>query len=166
MDSLRDGAGDRTRTGMPIGGGFSSHYGFRRQRGCSCAGLCLHRGHSALGAPRLVSTPSQGYQAWLGVVSPTRAGISPNLRGFTRGLSLPGAQSSKSAVSTISPPRQWAEGVHLTMLVIRCRAKRLVAVVQSNVIGIAWHKFWAMPFSGGVGRNLPSCLRRSQQNSF
>ena len=66
------GARDRTRTGKPLGGGFSSHCVFRR-RNCSrplhhrsCAGLCLrHRGahplsmcRVALGAPRLVSTPS------------------------------------------------------------------------------------------------------------
>jgi hypothetical protein len=53
----------------------------------------------ALGAPRLVSTPSLD-RAWLGVASARLPGVSPNLRGFTQELSCPGAQFSKSDVST------------------------------------------------------------------
>ena len=70
----------------------------------SCAGLCLHPGAGALGAPRLVSTPSHDW-AWLGIASTHWPGVLPNLRGFTQGLSPSGAQFSKSAVSTYSTTR-------------------------------------------------------------
>ena len=53
----------------------------------------------ALGAPRLVSTPSP-CRAWLGIASAVSRGVSPNLRRFTQALSPPGAQLSKSLVST------------------------------------------------------------------
>ena len=47
--------------------GFSYHFGFRRRPdGRSWSGLSLHRGVAALGAARLVSTPSR-FRAWLGI---------------------------------------------------------------------------------------------------
>ena len=65
------------------------------------SGLSLHLGRVALGAARLVSTPSR-FRAWLGVVARVslHAGSSPNLTGFTLRLSHPGAQIFKSLVST------------------------------------------------------------------
>lgn len=66
---------------------------------CSCAGLCLHHGADAVGAPRLVSTPSR-VRAWLGVASDDGPGGSPNLRGFTQVLSRAWCSIFKSAVST------------------------------------------------------------------
>lgn len=78
---------------------------FTASSGCSCAGLCLHRGACAVGAPRLVSTPSHCW-AWLGVASACRPGVSPNLRGFTQVLSLPGAQFLSPLCLPIPPPEQ------------------------------------------------------------
>jgi len=49
-------AGVEPARAMP--NGFSYHFGFRRRQGRSWSGLSLHRSASALGAARLVSTPS------------------------------------------------------------------------------------------------------------
>ena len=61
----------------------------------------------AVGPRRLVSTPSP----WRGLarrcLGPCRPGSSPNLTGFTRALSPPGAQFSKSFVSTYFTTRAW-----------------------------------------------------------
>jgi hypothetical protein len=84
------GAGDRTRTGKPLSGGFSSHYVFRRRRipgGIAVRALdyafaiAARRSiepRAALGAPRLVSTPSarsprERRRAWLGVAAAAHA---------------------------------------------------------------------------------------------
>jgi hypothetical protein len=49
--------------------GFSYHFDFRRHpSGRSWSGLSLHHGVAALGAARLVSTPSR-IRAWLGIAS-------------------------------------------------------------------------------------------------
>src|ERR1700691_5055370 len=80
--------------------GFSYHFGFRRRRyGRSWSGLSLHHGVAALGAARLVSTPSP-VGAWLGIAS---EGF-PEFGQFYSGNFLPGTQKSKSGASTI-PPR-------------------------------------------------------------
>jgi hypothetical protein len=60
------------------GGGFSSHFGFRRParsvESGSWAGARLHRSLSTLGARRLLSTPSHAFaRAWLGVSASTNA---------------------------------------------------------------------------------------------
>jgi hypothetical protein len=61
----------------------------------------------AVGPRRLVSTPSP----WRGLarrcLGPCGPGNSPNLTGFTRALSPPGAQFSKSFVSTYFTTRAW-----------------------------------------------------------
>lgn len=67
--------------------------------GRSCAGLCLDRA-IALGPRRLVSTPSPVWGLARRYLSHDWPGDSPNLTGFTRVLSPPGAQFSKSLVST------------------------------------------------------------------
>jgi len=97
-----------------LGGGFSRHFGFRRPREpCkprgSWSGARLHRSRSALGARRLLSTPSPLFasRAWLGVSS------SFTLRAFTEfdGLHLVDFSSraqfvlSESAASTSSATR-------------------------------------------------------------
>lgn len=64
------GAQGRTRTVKPCGGGFSYRFGFRRRRyRRSRSGARLHHSLSALGARRLLSTPSKPTLglAWLGV---------------------------------------------------------------------------------------------------
>ena len=55
--------------------GFSYHFGFRRQRmRCSWSGARLHHSLAAVGARRLLSTPSQALAwAWLGVGSDAKA---------------------------------------------------------------------------------------------
>ena len=55
--------------------GFSYHFGFRRQRErCSWSGARLHHSLAAVGARRLLSTPSQTVAwAWLGVGSDAEA---------------------------------------------------------------------------------------------
>ncbi len=70
-----DGARGRNRTGTPFGEGFSYHFGFRRQRmRCSWSGARLHHSLAAVGARRLLSTPSQTVAwAWLGVGSDAEA---------------------------------------------------------------------------------------------
>ncbi|SOY47077.1 hypothetical protein CBM2588_A130015 [Cupriavidus taiwanensis] len=100
---VRIGARGRNRTGTPCGEGFSSRFGFRRQRGrCSWAGARLHHSLAAVGARRLLSTPSQpcGW-AWLGVGSDAmHPGRSPNLTGVTSGVSPRRLKLFKSLVST------------------------------------------------------------------
>jgi hypothetical protein len=59
------------------GGGFSSRFGFRRpdrqHRSGSWSGARLHHGLAALGARRLLSTPSRVFTwAWLGVSSDSK----------------------------------------------------------------------------------------------
>lgn len=97
------GARGRNRTGTPCGEGFSSHFGFRRQRWrCSWAGARLHHSLAAVGARRLLSTPSQpcGW-AWLGVGSDAmHPGRSPTLTGVTSGVSPRRLKLFKSLVST------------------------------------------------------------------
>ena len=90
---FRIGARGRTRTDKPCGGGFSSHFGFRRRparAGRSWSGARLHHSLSAVGARRLLSTPSLepfGSRAWLGISSNLRSGPSPSLTGFTSRVS-------------------------------------------------------------------------------
>src|SRR5271169_1728856 len=62
----------------------------------SWSGLSLHHGVAALGAARLVSTPSPD-GAWLGIAS---EGF-PEFGQFYSGNFLPGTQKSKSGASTI-----------------------------------------------------------------
>jgi hypothetical protein len=72
------------------------------QGGRSWSGLSLHHGVAALGAARLVSTPSR-LRAWLGITS---EGF-PEFEQFYSGDFPPGTQSLKSGASTI-PPRPQA----------------------------------------------------------
>ena len=69
------------------------------QHGRSWSGLSLHRGVAALGAARLVSTPSR-LRAWLGITS---KGF-PEFEQFYIGDFSPCTQMLKSGASTI-PPR-------------------------------------------------------------
>jgi len=69
------------------------------QNGRSWSGLSLHLGVAALGAARLVSTPSR-CRAWLGIAS---EGF-PEFEQFYIGSFPPSTQSLKSGASTI-PPR-------------------------------------------------------------
>lgn len=115
------GVGDRTRTGKPLGGGFSSHYVFRRRARRVAASPFVRwtmpspspRARSmrraALGAPRLVSTPSAPslarQPAWLGVASaPPACAARPRgfaeFEGFCTSRFQPGTQSLKSAMFT------------------------------------------------------------------
>lgn len=110
------------------GGGFSSHCFFQSRRRMtrrrSCAGLCLRRRARAdpacpcaLGAPRLVSTPSTRAphsvrcEAWLGVASMHGIRGFTEFEGFCTGRFRPGTQLFKSAMSTnfITPAR--ADGI-------------------------------------------------------
>lgn len=63
-----DGAGGRNRTGTALRPtDFLTRYGFRRRPvGRLWSGLSLHRSPLAVGAARLVSTPSR-FRAWLGI---------------------------------------------------------------------------------------------------
>lgn len=100
------GARGRNRTGTPCGEGFSSHFGFRRQRGrCSWSGARLHHSLAAVGARRLLSTPSRPCgRAWLGVGSDTRdPGRSPTLTGVTSGVSPRRLKFSSPLCLPISP---------------------------------------------------------------
>jgi len=86
------GARGRNRTGTPCGEGFSCHFGFRRHAadaGCSWSGARLHHSLAAVGARRLLSTPSRAAAwAWLGVGSDVQhPGRSPNLTGVTSEVS-------------------------------------------------------------------------------
>jgi|GEM_PF-7042015 len=112
------GARGRNRTGTPCGGGFSSHFGFRRRHADarrSWSGARLHHSLSALGARRLLSTPSEGpfgSRAWLGISSDLRPGPSPSLTGFTSGVSSGGLKFGLSPLRLpISPPGQNREAV-------------------------------------------------------
>jgi len=73
----------------------------------SWAGARLHHSLSALGARRLLSTPSEepfGSRAWLGISSDLRPGPSPSLTGFTSGVSLRGLKFGLSPLRLpISP---------------------------------------------------------------
>lgn len=70
-DGFQIGARGRNRTGTPFSEGFSYHFDFRRQRmRCSWSGARLHHSLAAVGARRLLSTPSRAWAwAWLGVGS-------------------------------------------------------------------------------------------------
>ena len=85
--------------------GFSYHFDFRRQRErCSWSGARLHHSLAAVGARRLLSTPShEPFDSGLGsALARTFAhpGRSPNLTGFTFGVSSGGLKFFKSLVST------------------------------------------------------------------
>ena len=75
------------------GGGFSYHFGFRRPAALGTRVRSLEHAFTvaswALGARRLLSTPSPGAPgAWLGISSRRVAsGPSPSLTGFTAGIS-------------------------------------------------------------------------------
>ena len=73
----------------------------------SWAGARLHHSLSALGARRLLSTPSEepfGSRAWLGISSDLRPGPSPSLTGFTSGVSPGGLKFGLSPLRLpISP---------------------------------------------------------------
>ena len=77
----------------------------KKQR--SWAGARLHHSLSALGARRLLSTPSEepfGSRAWLGISSDLRPGPSPSLTGFTSGVSPGGLKFGLSPLRLpISP---------------------------------------------------------------
>ena len=75
--------------------GFSYHFDFRRQRKrCSWSGARLHHSLAAVGARRLLSTPShEPFDSGLGSAlarTLARPGHSPNLTGFTFGVSSGG----------------------------------------------------------------------------
>ena len=75
--------------------GFSYHFDFRRQRRrCSWSGARLHHSLAAVGARRLLSTPShEAFDSGLGSAlarTLARSGRSPNLTGFTFGVSSGG----------------------------------------------------------------------------
>ena len=73
----------------------------------SWAGARLHHSLSAVGARRLLSTPSEepfGSRAWLGISSDLRPGPSPSLTGFTSGVSPGGLKFGLSPLRLpISP---------------------------------------------------------------
>jgi hypothetical protein len=75
--------------------GFSYHFDFRRQRmRCSWSGARLHHSLATLGARRLLSTPShEPFDSGFGSAlarTLARPGRSPNLTGFTFGVSSGG----------------------------------------------------------------------------
>jgi len=90
-----------------------------RKRRRSWAGARLHHSLSALGARRLLSTPSEkpfGFRAWLGISSDLRPGPSPSLTGFTSGVSPGGLKFGLSPLRLpISPPGQNCEAVYNTL---------------------------------------------------
>jgi hypothetical protein len=98
------GGGIRTLTGLPPTD-FRTSYGFRRRQALSCktwrlwSGLSLHPSGFALGAARLVSTPSR-FRAWLGIAI---AGF-PDFEQFCTAGFPAGTQAFKSVASTV-PPR-------------------------------------------------------------
>ena len=85
----------------------------------SWAGARLHHSLSALGARRLLSTPSEkpfSFRAWLGISSDLRPGPSPSLTGFTSGVSPGGLKFGLSPLRLpISPPGQNCEAVYNTL---------------------------------------------------
>ena len=83
--------------------GFSYHFDFRRRIARSWSGLSLHRSVAALGAPRLVSTPSHRW-AWLGITS---EGFPEFGRFYSSGFPQGTQLSIKSGMSTI-PSRSQA----------------------------------------------------------
>lgn len=86
----KNGAPGRTRTGTAFAERFSYHFGFRRRINVRGLDFVLTlASHQALGPRRQVSARS--IMASLSVAS-HHVGGSLNLTGFTRGLSLPGAQ--------------------------------------------------------------------------
>ena len=101
------------------GGGFSSHCFFqsRRRRNEAVRALdyafAVARGRDrrpcALGAPRLVSTPSSlelYREAWLGVASMRASGVSPNLKGSAPTVSGRALNRLSPLCLPISSPRQ------------------------------------------------------------
>ena len=113
------GARGRNRTGTPCGGGFSYHFDFRRHHAnarCSWSGARLHHSFAALGARRLLSTPSEESfdpRAWLGISSDLCPGPSPSLTGFTSGVSSGGLKFGLSPLRLpISPPGQNRKAVY------------------------------------------------------
>ncbi len=98
------GARGRNRTGTPFGEGFSYHFDFSRHTAdteCLWSGARLHHSLVALGARRLLSTPSQtlGLGSALARLQ-QQSGRSPNLTGFTSGVSPRRLKLFKSLVST------------------------------------------------------------------
>ena len=75
--------------------------------GRSWSGARLHHSLAAVGARRLLSTPSEepfGSRAWLGISSDLRPGPSPSLTGFTSGVSPGGLKFGLSPLRLpISP---------------------------------------------------------------
>ena len=109
------------------GGGFSSHCFFRsrRRRNDTVRALdyafAVARGRDrrpcALGAPRLVSTPSPRAlhrEAWLGVASMRASGVSPNLKGSAPAVSDRALNLLSPLCLPISSPRQQG-GAHSTI---------------------------------------------------
>ena len=90
----------------------------------SWAGARLHHSLSALGARRLLSTPSKepfGSRAWLGISSDLRPGPSPSLTGFTSGVSPGGLKFGLSPLRLpISPPGQNSAAVYNTLPCTTC----------------------------------------------
>jgi hypothetical protein len=75
------GGGNRTPTTYRSTD-FHTRHGFRRRQWRLESGLSLHHGPKALGAARLVSTPSPR-GAWLGIAVGRTGTVSPNLSGST-----------------------------------------------------------------------------------
>src|SRR5712671_3381530 len=104
LEECGAGGGTRTLTGLPPTD-FRTSYGFRRRQAPSYepwrlwSGLSLHPSGFALGAARLVSTPSR-FRAWLGIAI---AGF-PDFEQFCTVGFPAGTQSFKSVASTV-PPR-------------------------------------------------------------
>lgn len=84
--------------------GFSYHFDFRRQRTrCLWSGARLHHSLAAVGARRLLSTPSLALMPGLGSALARMSehpGLSPTLTGFTSGVSPRRLKLFKSLVST------------------------------------------------------------------
>ena len=75
--------------------------------GRSWSGARLHHSLAAVGARRLLSTPSLGSfdpRAWLGISSNLRSGPSPSLTGFTSGVSPGGLKFGLSPLRLPIPP--------------------------------------------------------------
>lgn len=106
------GARGRNRTGTPFGEGFSYHFDFSRHTAdteCLWSGARLHHSLVALGARRLLSTPSQtlGLGSALARLQ-QQSGRSPNLTGFTSGVSPEGSNCSSPLCLPISPLGRYA----------------------------------------------------------
>ncbi len=116
-------------------GGFSSHYGFHRQTSLFVRWTMPSPWLCSVRCPpsSLYTFPFLGLaRRCLGLLP----GVSPNLRGFTQVLSHPGAQFSKSAVSTYSTTR--ADGNHSSLVRRACvawytnRHKRSIATTAKR----------------------------------